>query len=185
MAPVIAVFLLDAATTGGRATELRGARGRPRGPAESCRRVVLLPAPLAGHQTRLAGAEGARRCLCAYTRFMQAALPPRRQWRWSAPFHHRWGGPGRAGWVGWAGGLHQRQCLRRAMMTDAPSVGSPQRTLRQGHVYRGDPRRAPEPDHRAPLARTGVGMFAGTGERGERRRLGGRGARNLGAPDQR
>ena len=126
---------------------MRGARGRPRGPAESCRRGELLPAPLAGHQTGLAGAEGARRCLCAYT-LMQAALPPGRQWRWSAPFPP----PCARGRVPGMGGHHQRPGLRQgAVISDA----HPSRTT--GH----------------PSPATGVGLLAGTGERGERRRLGG------------
>ena len=139
--PLPPLLLLDAAATGGRATELRGARGRPRGPAESCRRVVLLPAPLAGHQTRLAGAEGARRCLCAYT-LMQAALPPGRQWRWSAPFPP----PCARGRVPGMGGHHQRPGLRQgAVISDAhPSrtTGHPS-LARRGAVRRhGGERRA-------------------------------------------
>ena len=135
------LLLLDAAATGGRATELRGARGRPRGPAESCRRGELLPAPLAGHQTRLAGAEGARRCLCAYT-LMQAALPPGRQWRWSAPFPP----PCARGRVPGMGGHHQRPGLRQgAVISDAhPSrtTGHPSLARRGAVCRHGGERRA-------------------------------------------
>ena len=120
---------------------MRGARGRPRGPAESCRRVELLPAPLAGHQTRLAGAEGARRCLCAYT-LMQAALPPGRQWRWSAPFPP----PCARGRVPGMGGHHQRPGLRQgAVISDAhPSrtTGHPSLARRGAVCRHGGERRA-------------------------------------------